>query len=95
MSLDQIRKLPAKQYKALKRAVEYQQLLERRLTIMDNARAFNGAADLLKQLEADITKIISSLEKDSSTPETSGIISWESGPDTKSKISHFKSKYMR
>lgn len=71
--------MPLRQYMLLKKAVEIESLIQRKIRIQDINHAFNNPKSLLKQLEQDLEKLIGSDAKKNT-------ISWGKDSNWKSKL---------
>lgn len=86
ISFDQLRQMPLNQYSILKKAVEIEILIERRMKIYDLNRAFHSPEDLFKQLEVELSKML----KETGVSKSTGTVDWGKDPDWMSKLKKIK-----
>lgn len=79
--------MPLKQYIILKRAVEIEAIVSRRLKIYDLNRAFHGPEQLFRQLEKEMLTL---LHGSSDKAKMVSNISWKKDSDWKSRLQKFR-----
>ena len=85
IGFNELQKMPIRQYVILKKAVDIESIVQRRVALQDRNRAFHDPAPLMKQLEKEFTTLLHGSEK-----KAENTVNWGKDKDWKSQLSKFQ-----
>ena len=85
IGFNELQKMPIKQYIILKKAVDIESIIQRRVNLQDINRAFHDPAPLMKQLEKELMTLLHGSKK-----KANNMINWKKDADWELQLSKFK-----